>query len=145
MNPKLGLVSFSQNDSSQQFYKPYSDATGELIDTEAKLIIDAQYLRVKELLNQKKDLVTAMADELLKEDTLVYNQLVGILGERPHGIKDSYAQFVTASGNPFTDGMQPETVAAETDKEAVQKDGSDSQIPPTEATSAGNKAADAAP
>merc|ERR1719272_1552071 len=105
MNPELGLVSYSQNDSSQQFYKPYSDATGELIDTEAKLIIDAQYLRVKELLTQKKDLVNAMADELLKEDTLVYNQLVGILGERPYGIKESYRQFVTASGNPFTAGI----------------------------------------
>jgi len=145
MNPKLGLVSFSQNDSSQQFYRPYSDATGELIDTEAKLIIDAQYLRVKELLNEKKDLVNAMADELLKEDTLVYNQLVGILGERPYGIKESYRQFVTASGNPFTDGMQPETVAAETGEEAVQKDGDDSQIPPAETESAGNKAAGAAP
>jgi len=105
MNDNLGLVSYSQNDSSQQFYKPYSDATGQLIDTEAKLIIDAQYTRVKELLTEKKDLIKSMADELLKEDTLVYNQLVNILGERPHGIKESYKQFVTASGNPFTSGM----------------------------------------
>jgi AFG3 family protein len=105
MNPKLGLVSYSQNDSSQQFYKPYSDATGQLIDTEAKLIIEAQYSRVKELLNEKKDLMHAMAEELLKEDTLVYNQLVKILGERPHGIKSSYKEFVTASGNPFTSGL----------------------------------------
>lgn len=109
MNPKLGLVSYSQNSSSEQFYKPYSDATGQLIDTEAKLIIDAQYERVKNLLTEKKDLMIALSDELLKEDTLVYNQLVRILGERPYGIKESFKQFVTASGNPFTSGMGTET------------------------------------
>merc|ERR1719199_1827662 len=76
MNPNIGLLSYNNNSASEQFYKPYSDATGELIDTEAKLIIDAQYTRVKNLLNEKKDLVHAMADELLKEDTLVYSQLV---------------------------------------------------------------------
>merc|ERR1719265_3019307 len=105
MNPKLGLVSYSQNNASEQFYKPYSEATSQLIDAEAKIIIEAQYNRVKELLQEKKDLVTKMADELLKEDTLVYNQLVSILGDRPHGIKEQYKQFVTASGNPFTSGI----------------------------------------
>merc|ERR1719443_371511 len=113
MNPKLGLVSYSQNNSSEQFYKPYSDATGQLIDTEAKLIIDAQYQRVKDLLNEKKDLVHNLADELLKEDTLVYNQLVKILGERPFAIKDSYKQFVTASGNPFTSGAEGADASSE--------------------------------
>jgi len=120
MNAKVGLVSFSQNNSSQQFYKPYSDAVGQLIDTEARLIIDTQYTRVKELLTEKKDLINAMSDELLKEDTLVYNQLVAILGERPHGIKDSYKQFVTASGNPFTSGME-EDKSTETSTETVEK------------------------
>jgi len=105
MNPKLGLVSFNQNDGSQQFYKPYSDATGQIIDTEAKLIIDAQYSRIKRLLDEKKDLVHSLADSLLTEDTLVYSQIVKIFGERPHGIKEQYKQFVTASGNPFTDGV----------------------------------------
>lgn len=102
MNPKIGLVSYSQNDSSQQFYKPYSDATGALIDSEAKLIIDAQYTRVKEILTEKQGVLKEMAEELLKHDTLVYNQLVAVLGERPFQIKDAYKQFVTATGNPFT-------------------------------------------
>jgi AFG3 family protein len=102
MNPKLGLVSYNQNNASEQFYKPYSEATAQIIDNEAQIIIDAQYARVKELLSEKQDLVKAMADELVKEDTLVYNQLVSILGERPFAVKDSYKQYVTATGNPFT-------------------------------------------
>lgn len=113
MNPKVGLVSYNQNNASEQFYKPYSDATGQIIDAEAKAIIDAQYHRVKELLTQKKNLVTTMAEELVKEDTLVYNQLVGILGERPHGIKSAYKDFVSASGNPFSSDMDGQKVAEE--------------------------------
>merc|ERR1719253_2521672 len=82
MNPKLGLVSYSQNNSSEQFYKPYSDATGQLIDTEAKLIIDAEYTRVKELLAAKKDILQELSKFLTAKETLVYNDLTAILGER---------------------------------------------------------------
>jgi ATP-dependent Zn protease len=148
MNPKLGLVSYSQQNASEQFYKPYSEATSQLIDTEAKIIIEAQYNRVKELLTEKKDLVMAMSDELIKEDTLVYNQLVAILGERPFGIKDAFRQFVTASGNPFTSGFETsedaeaasekkETAASEEKETAASEkkdtaDAAESKAPPAE-------------
>lgn len=141
MNPKLGLVSFSQNDSSQQFYKPYSDATGQIIDTEAKLIIDAQYTRVKNLLTENKELVTAMAEELLKEDTLVYNQLVKILGERPYGIKEQYKQFVTASGNPFVMNVE-DPKATDAAAEPTAEGNVQPEVPAAEDSS---KAAAAAP
>jgi len=129
MNPKLGLVSYSQNDSSQQFYKPYSDATGQLIDTEAKLIIDAQYTRVKNLLTEKKDLMISLSDELLKEDTLVYNQLVNILGERPYGIKESFQQFVTATGSPFTSGLEKDAKTSDASAECTPSSAA-SKTPP---------------
>lgn len=134
MNPKLGLVSYSQNNSSEQFYKPYSDATGQLIDTEAKLIIDAQYTRVKELLTEKTDLMNNLADELLKEDTLVFNQLVSILGERPFAIKDSYKQFVNATGNPFTEGMEGDKAKSKADAASADSATSPSEesTPPSE-------------
>jgi AFG3 family protein len=122
MNPKLGLVSYNQNNASEQFYKPYSEAIAQLIDHEAQIIIGAQYSRVKELLSEKQDLVKAMADELVKEDTLVYNQLVSILGERPFAVKDSYKQFVTATGNPFTMGFDEEKKEAEAEKVSSEAD-----------------------
>jgi AFG3 family protein len=146
MNPKLGLVSYSQNNASEQFFKPYSDATGQLIDKEARLIIDAQYTRVKELLNEKKDLVHALSDQLLEEDTLVYNQLLAILGERPHGIKNSYKEFVTASGNPFTSGLE-KPVEAEPVAEKADAEGDSSTTPPaaTKAPESESKVAGTAP
>jgi len=128
MNPNIGLVSYNQNNASEQFYKPYSEATAQLIDAEAKLIIDIQYARVKKLLTEKGDLLKAMSAELMKEETLVYNQLVKILGERPFGIKEQFKQFVTASGNPFD-------MSAEMKKEPTEKteeeSSADSKVPPT--------------
>merc|ERR1719203_457748 len=53
MNPELGLLSFNQQDASEQFYKPYSEVTGQLIDREARSIVDEQYDRVKALLTEK--------------------------------------------------------------------------------------------
>jgi len=141
MNPKLGLVSFSQNNPSEQMYKPYSEATSQLIDAEARLIIDAQYERIKKLLWEKKDLVHAMADELVKEDTLVYNQLVNILGERPFGIKAAYKQFVTASGNPFTSGSPSEAEKSAEDGSEKKDGDSDSSAAAPESSKEAAEAA----
>jgi ATP-dependent metalloprotease FtsH len=133
MNPKIGLVSYSQNDSSQQFYKPYSDATGALIDSEAKLIIDAQYTRVKEILTEKQGVLKEMAEELLKHDTLVYNQLVAVLGERPFQIKDAYKQFVTATGNPFTQSFDEEAKEGDAAAEPTSETSTEGKAPSDEA------------
>jgi AFG3 family protein len=102
MNPELGLVSFSQNNASEQFYKPYSEAIAQIIDREARQLVDEQYNRVKELLNAKKDLMIGLADRLEQQETLVYNDILDVLGERPYGIKEVYRKFVTAGANPFT-------------------------------------------
>lgn len=102
MNPELGLLSYNQNNASEQFYKPYSEVTGQLIDREARSIVDEQYDRVKTLLLEKKSLMHELADRLTDKETLVYSDLLDVLGERPFGIKDQFKQFVTAGGNPFT-------------------------------------------
>lgn len=55
----------------------------------------------------------------------MYNELVKILGERPYGIKDQYKQFVTASGNPFTSGIDE----AKTEN---SEGSSEEKVPPAE-------------
>merc|ERR1719461_912885 len=52
MNSELGLLSYSQNNASEQFYKPYSEETGQLIDKEARRIVVKEYDRVKALLTE---------------------------------------------------------------------------------------------
>jgi AFG3 family protein len=112
MNDKLGLLSYQQNNSGEQFYKPYSEETGQKIDKEARAIVEEQYERVKALLQEKADLVHALSDRLSEKETLVYAELLEVLGERPFGISEQYQQFVTASGNPFTTGMTDDGTGA---------------------------------
>merc|ERR1719468_1319452 len=116
MNPQLGLLSYNQNNASEQFYKPYSEETGQLIDREARVIVEQQYDRVKKLLQEKSALMEGLADKLAEKETLVYADLLEVLGERPYGIQDQFKQFVTASGNPFTAGFE------KADGEAESKD-----------------------
>lgn len=113
MNPELGLLSYNQNNASEQFYKPYSEETGQLIDKEARKIVEEQYARVKELLTEKKDLMKALAGKLAEKETLVYNELTEVLGERPHQMKAEYQKFVTAGMNPFTAGVADEKAKVE--------------------------------
>merc|ERR1719436_1550981 len=101
MNPKLGLLSYSQQSSREQFYKPYSEVTGQMIDKEARAIVEEQYERVKAMLIEKKDIMHALTNGLMEKETLVYHELKEILGERPWALKEQYAKFITASGNPF--------------------------------------------
>jgi ATP-dependent Zn protease len=83
MNSQLGLLSYGDRNPSEQFYKPYSEETGQLIDREVRRIVDEQYTRVKALLSESKGLVAAMADALAAKETLVQTDLRDLLGDRP--------------------------------------------------------------
>jgi cell division protease FtsH len=50
--------------------KDYSEETAREIDTEVKKIIDETYLRVKELLSEKRDLLEKVAQTLLEKETI---------------------------------------------------------------------------
>jgi AFG3 family protein len=112
MNSELGLLSYSQ-DSQGQFYKPYSEETGRMIDQQARALVETQYERVKELLTSKSSVMTELADALQAKETLVYGDLRDIMGERPYQVKGQQLEYVTAgTKNPFTDNTAgPEQAA----------------------------------
>lgn len=132
MNPELGLLSYGQNNSSEQFYKPYSEETGQMIDREARSIVDEQYERVKVLLVEKTSIMNGMADALAEKETLVYNDLRELCGERPWALKSQYSKFITASGNPYdqaaTEEESKENVEAKATADA-QKETADKAAP----------------
>lgn len=99
MCPELGLLSYSQQTRSDQFYKPFSEERGRHIDHEVRAIVDAQYERTKALLREKQGLVHALADSLAAKETLVYADLLEILGARPFPMKEMYRRFAVASGS----------------------------------------------
>lgn len=54
MSPRLGLRGYHSEESSM---KPYSESTNEIIDEEVRRIVNECYLRTKELLESKRDLI----------------------------------------------------------------------------------------
>jgi AFG3 family protein len=98
MSDKLGLVSFSERSrEANQFYKPYSDETGRLIDAEVRELIERAYDRTHQLLLDNKANVEAVAQELLAKEVIVTNDVVRLVGERPFESHTSYKDIVDSS------------------------------------------------
>lgn len=70
MNKKVGLLSFPQDDN--RFDKPYSNETARLIDDEARGLLDAAYARTVAIVSERRDLVQALADELLSKEVCAH-------------------------------------------------------------------------
>jgi cell division protease FtsH len=87
MNPKIGNVSFHDPQNEYGFQKPYSEHTAEMIDEEVRILIDAAYVRTKNLLEEKREYLEILAQELLKKEVLHQDDLERLLGRRPYESK----------------------------------------------------------
>ena len=117
MNPKLGNISF--NEQQEQFNKPYSDKTAELIDEEVRALIGSVYSRTKDLLIEKREGLEKLAQKLLEKEILFQSDLEEILGKRPFSHRTTYDEFVNgdAPGNqaPVAQNLHPEPVGDSTE------------------------------
>ena len=84
MNEKVGQVSFygMQNDS---FQKPYSDETASMIDAEVRNLVNSQFERAKQLLQEKRNELELMAKHLLEKEVLLKSDVEKLIGARPVG------------------------------------------------------------
>lgn len=85
MSPKVGNVSFydSTGQSDYGFTKPYSEKTAELIDEEAKALIDSQYDRALKVLKDNEEGHKKLAERLLEKEVIFGEDLERIFGKRP--------------------------------------------------------------
>jgi len=104
MNEKVGHVSF---DTSEAIQKPYSEATGKIVDEEVRLMIDSAMQRTIKLLEEKKDLVEKLGEVLLEKEVLEREDMVEVLGPRPWAEKTSYDDFVAGTGGHEADEELP--------------------------------------
>jgi ATP-dependent metalloprotease FtsH len=85
LNDKIGNVTYydSSGQSDYNFGKPYSEKTAELIDSEVKSLIETQYDRAIDLLENNKDKLIKLAEKLLEEEVIFKEDLEDIFGKRP--------------------------------------------------------------
>ena len=81
MSEKLGFVRYAGNDTRESYLpdKDYSDETAKLIDEEVRRIVDEAYADAERMLRDKWDRVEALADALLKHETLTGDEVHAII------------------------------------------------------------------
>lgn len=85
LNDKLGNITYydSTGQTDYNFSKPYSEETAQTIDKEISKIIENQYDRACQLVEENKEKLTELANRLLEKEVIFKDDLVSILGERP--------------------------------------------------------------
>merc|ERR1719242_31751 len=127
MNENVGHVSFEQPQQGEMvFDKPYSEVTAQMIDQEAKKMINSAMERTVNLLTEKKDLVEKVALRLLEKEVLNREDMIELLGPRPFKEKSTYEEFVEGTGSAEEDtelpaGLKDWNVDRDQDKDEQQK------------------------
>ncbi|MCZ4224068.1 ATP-dependent zinc metalloprotease FtsH [Pedobacter rhodius] len=87
LNEKLGNITYydSSGQNEYNFNKPYSEETALIIDKEISALIESQYQRAINLLQDNKDKLIQLADILIEKEVLFKDDLENIFGKRPFG------------------------------------------------------------
>lgn len=119
---KVGLLSFPQNED--QFGKPYSGDTGNIIDQEVRDWVNHAYERTVQLIEEHKEKLAQIAELLLEKEVLHQEDLVRILGERP------FKSAEPTNYDRFKLGFQDEEKAAETTVDEAEEGSGSSPLEP---------------
>ncbi len=88
LSEKVGNITYYDSSGQESgFTKPYSEKTAELIDSEISDIIEKQYTRAVDLLENHKDKLTQLAEVLLKKEVIFKDDLETIFGKRPFQVE----------------------------------------------------------
>ena len=84
LNDKIGNVTYydSTGQSEYNFSKPYSDETAKVIDKEISELIEGQYQRAIQILEENKDKLNQLADILIEKEVIFKDDLENIFGKR---------------------------------------------------------------
>ena len=81
MSPKVGNVSwFDATGQRDMFTKPFSEHTAELIDDEVRRIVDEAVALARQIVEQERERIEALADLLLAKETILTEDIESVLG-----------------------------------------------------------------
>jgi len=84
LNEKIGNVTYydSSGQNEYNFSKPYSEETAMVIDKEISGLIESQYQRAIQILEENKDKLNQLADILIEKEVIFKDDLEAIFGKR---------------------------------------------------------------
>ncbi|WP_299056130.1 ATP-dependent zinc metalloprotease FtsH [uncultured Polaribacter sp.] len=88
LNQEVGNVTYYDSSGNDAFVKPYSEETGKKIDKEISKMIEAQYTRAIQILEDNKEKLTTLADLLLEKEVIFKDDLEKIFGKRPFEVTE---------------------------------------------------------
>ena len=115
LSEKLGPLMYAEEEgevflgrSAASQHASVSGETAKLIDSEVRSIIDQCYATAKQLLTDNRDKLDAMAEALMKYETIDAEQIDDIMaGRTPREPRDWDDD--SASGKPAAQGDRPES------------------------------------
>ncbi len=122
LNDKIGNLTYydSSGQTDYNFSKPYSEKTAEMIDKEISAMIEAQYQRAIKILEENKDKLTELANELLEKEVIFKESLERIFGKRPF-IKEEPIKELPKKEEPKDEVSNGEESKSEESKDEVKE------------------------
>ena len=99
MSPKVGPLNYAEPDGNPFQQRPYGDGTANLIDEEVRRISEECLADAEKLLSEHRKQLDALAQSLLKNDSLDEGQILDVTGIKPSAVaaaKPTDAQLVKA-------------------------------------------------
>ncbi|KAF9582638.1 AAA ATPase afg3 [Lunasporangiospora selenospora] len=114
MDPELGPLSYAGSENENQFQKPYSEKTGQMIDNQARSLINKAFRRTTDLLTEKREDVEKVAKLLMEKEVLNRADMERLLGKRPFQDKlhELLGTEVTPQDEKYINGSIPTEAAA---------------------------------
>src|SRR5262249_8520935 len=98
------------------FQKPYSEETAKIIDEEVRSLIERAFTRTKQLLNEKREALEKLAQELLKKEILFQQDLERLIGKRPYEIKHPHELATSENGTAHGESEEEKETKKESEE-----------------------------
>jgi AFG3 family protein len=121
MNSRVGQLAFPKDPNGFPGDKPYSDATAEAMDEEARAIVDAAYERTLALMKDKKTELEKVAQMLLEKETITHDDIYDLIGPRPFEGDKQYEEYVSNRFHEDKESDQPEEEASSEEEPSMDE------------------------
>lgn len=115
LNDRVGNISYYDSQGRDAFTKPYSEDRAKVIDEEVSKLIESQYQRALQLLNENKAQLEQLAERLLSSEVIFKEDLEAIFGKRQWDpiIEEAVEEVQEAAVEAIVEQVATEDTSAE--------------------------------